>query len=79
MIQLLVFLPLIASIVAGFSNRAFGIAFPKLVTTGALFVSCALAWPIFLGFLAGTSEAHVAPVLSWIHSGNMGGRLEPAR
>ncbi len=33
MIQLIVFLPLLAAIVAGLSNRAFGIAFPKIVTT----------------------------------------------
>jgi NADH-quinone oxidoreductase subunit L len=71
MIQLLVFLPLLAAAVAGLSNRAFGVAFPKIVTTGALFVSCALAWPIFLGFMAGTSEAHVAPVFTWIQSGSM--------
>ncbi|WP_294337841.1 NADH-quinone oxidoreductase subunit L [uncultured Sphingomonas sp.] len=71
MIQLIVFLPLLAAIVAGFSNRAFGIALPKIVTTGALFVSAALSWPIFLGFLAGTQAAHVAPVFNWVTSGSM--------
>ena len=33
------------------------------MTTGALFASCALAWPIFLGYLNGTSVAQVVPVL----------------
>ena len=43
MIQLIVFLPLIAAAIAGLSNKAFGSTMPKLVTTGALFVSCARA------------------------------------
>ncbi len=36
--KLLVFLPLLAAIVAGLSNKAFGKTFPKLITTGALFI-----------------------------------------
>ena len=71
MIQLLVFLPLLAAIVAGLGNRMIGNVPAKLITTAALFASCALAWPIFAGFLAGTSEAHVAPVFEWISSGDM--------
>jgi NADH-quinone oxidoreductase subunit L len=68
MIQLIVFLPLAAAIVAGLGNRAIGSLAAKLITTAALFASCALSWPIFLGFIAGTEHAHVAPVLQWIHS-----------
>ncbi|URW76572.1 NADH-quinone oxidoreductase subunit L [Sphingomonas donggukensis] len=71
MIQLIVFLPLLAAVVAGLSNRAFGTALPKLVTTGALFASCALSWPIFLGFLFNEQTAHVAPVFNWVTSGTM--------
>ena len=71
MIQLIVFLPLLAAIVAGLSNRAFGIAFPKLITTAALFVSAALSWPIFLGFVAGTQTASVAPIFTWVSSGSL--------
>ena len=71
MIQALVFLPLLAAIVAGLGGRIIGHTASKIVTTGALFASCALAWPIFFGFLSGTSEAHVAPVLDWIRSGDM--------
>ncbi|GAA0730311.1 NADH-quinone oxidoreductase subunit L [Sphingomonas japonica] len=71
MIQLLVFLPLLAAIVAGLGNRAIGSVAAKAVTTAALFVSCALSWPIFLGFLSGTSEATVTPVLLWMQSGSM--------
>jgi NADH-quinone oxidoreductase subunit L len=71
MIQLLVFLPLLAAIVAGFGNRLIGNTAAKVVTTGALFGSCALAWPIFFGFLTGANAAQVVPVLDWIRSGDM--------
>lgn len=71
MILAIVFLPLLAAAIAGLSNRAFGIAFPKIVTTGALFVSCALSWPIFIGFLNGSLTADVVPVLNWVTSGDM--------
>jgi NADH-quinone oxidoreductase subunit L len=71
MIQAIVFLPLVAAIVAGLGNRMLGNTIAKLITTGALFGSLALSWPIFLGFLAGTQEAAVYPVLSWINSGTL--------
>jgi NADH-quinone oxidoreductase subunit L len=71
MIQLLVFLPLLAALIAGLGGRIIGNTASKVVTTGALFASCALAWPIFLGFLSGHSAAQVVPVLDWIRSGDM--------
>ncbi|WP_066548177.1 MULTISPECIES: NADH-quinone oxidoreductase subunit L [unclassified Sphingomonas] len=70
-IAIIVFAPLVASIVAGLSNRAFGIAFPKLITTAGLFIACALSWPIFVGFLSGSAEAGVVPVLTWMRSGTL--------
>jgi len=70
-IQLLVFLPLLAAAIAGFGNRMIGNTAAKAITTGALFVSCALAWPIFFGFLSGASTAQVVPVLHWIESGDL--------
>ncbi|MFN3435547.1 MAG: NADH-quinone oxidoreductase subunit L, partial [Sphingomonas sp.] len=70
-ILLIVFLPLLAAAIAGLGNKAIGFVPAKAVTTGALFASCLLSWPIFLGFLAGTSEAQVVPVLKWIVSGDM--------
>ena len=71
MIKLIVFLPLLAAIVAGLGNRALGNTVAKALTTGALFLSCALSWPIFMGFLAGTQTAYVEPVLTFIRSGDM--------
>ena len=71
MIKLIVFLPLLAAIIAGLGNRMLGNFAAKLVTTGALFVSAALSWPIFLGFLAGDATPYVEPVLTFIHSGSL--------
>ena len=70
-IHIVVFLPLLASIVAGLSNRAFGIAAPKIITTAGLLVAAALSWSIFIPFLSGTAQANVAPVSTWIVSGGM--------
>jgi NADH-quinone oxidoreductase subunit L len=68
-IQAIVFLPLLAAIVAGLGNRLLGNLAAKLITTGALFAAMFLSWPIFLGFLAGTETAQLHPVLTWINSG----------
>jgi NADH-quinone oxidoreductase subunit L len=70
-IELIVFLPLIAAVIAGLGNRMIGNFAAKLVTTGALFAGMALSWPIFLGFMSGGQQAYVEPVLTWIRSGNL--------
>ena len=70
-ILFIVFLPLVAAIIAGFGNKALGNTLPRLITTGALFASCALSWPIFLSFLAGHAEPSVTPVLTWMQSGTL--------
>ncbi|HEX5645015.1 MAG TPA: NADH-quinone oxidoreductase subunit L [Erythrobacter sp.] len=70
-ILLIVFLPLLAAIVAGLGNRALGNTLAKSITTGALFISCALSWPIFIGFLTGNAEGTVVPVLKWVESGTL--------
>jgi NADH-quinone oxidoreductase subunit L len=70
-ILIIVFLPLLAAIVGGLGNRSLGNTVVKSITTGALFVSAALSWPIFLGFLAGTEQATVVPVLDWVRSGDL--------
>ncbi|MBN90201.1 MAG: NADH-quinone oxidoreductase subunit L [Erythrobacteraceae bacterium] len=70
-ILFIVFLPLLAALVAGLTNKAAPPVFAKAVTTGALFISAALSWPIFLGFVGGSSETTVVPVLTWIESGTL--------
>ncbi|MBY6217661.1 NADH-quinone oxidoreductase subunit L [Qipengyuania aquimaris] len=67
----IVFLPLLASIVAGLVNKSAPSVFAKSITTGALFVSALLSWPIFLGFVTGSAEATVVPVLTWVQSGDL--------
>ena len=67
----IVFLPLLAAIIAGLFGRWIGATAAKAVTTGSLFVGAALSWPIFLGFIAGGSHEFVVPVLDWIHSGDL--------
>ncbi|OYU73917.1 MAG: NADH-quinone oxidoreductase subunit L, partial [Alphaproteobacteria bacterium PA3] len=70
-IKLIVFLPLLAALIAGFGNRMIGNVAAKAVTTAVLFISCALSWPIFLSFLGGHAEAQVVPVLDFIRSGDL--------
>ncbi|MFL0671238.1 MAG: NADH-quinone oxidoreductase subunit L [Erythrobacter sp.] len=70
-ILLIVFAPLVASLIAGLGNRMLGNVAAKSVTTGALFLSAGLSWPIFIGFLNGTATAEVVPVLQWVQSGTI--------
>ena len=70
-ILFIVFLPLLAAVVAGLGNRALGNVPAKVITTGALFIACALSWPIFLHYLAGNGAATVTPVLNWVASGSL--------
>ena len=70
-ITLIVFLPLLAAIIAGLGNRMIGNFAAKILTTGALFTSCALSWPIFIAFLGGHGTAEVVPVLDFIKSGDL--------
>ncbi len=70
-ILFIVFLPLLAAIVAGLAGRVLGNTVAKVTTTGALFLSCLLSWPIFLGFIQGTGEAQVVHVLDWLNSGSL--------
>ncbi|MBH5322723.1 NADH-quinone oxidoreductase subunit L [Aurantiacibacter sediminis] len=68
-ILIIVFAPLLAAIIAGLGNRNLGNTVAKSITTGGLFLACALSWPIFIGFLTGSETATVVPVLKWVESG----------
>ncbi len=70
-IVLIVFAPLLAAIIGGLGNRMLGNTAVKVITTGALFLSAALSWPIFLSFVTGGAEATVVPVLEWVRSGDL--------
>ena len=47
MIQLVVFPPLIAALIAGLGGPWIGKTAAKVVTTGALMIGALLSWPIF--------------------------------
>lgn len=68
MYQAIVFLPIIASAIAGLLGRLIGARPSELVTTGALFVSAALSLYAFYDvcYLGHSAIIQVAP---WIHSG----------
>ena len=70
-ITLIVFLPLLAAIVAGLGNKQLGNVAAKSITTAALFVACALSWMTFIPFVTGTATESVTPVLKWVASGTM--------
>src|SRR4029453_5117167 len=67
----IVFLPLLAAIVAGLFGRWIGKTAAKGVTTGALFIGAFLSWPIFLQYIGGSAGPVVVPVVTWIQSGTL--------
>jgi len=67
----IVFLPLLAAIVAGLGGPWIGKTAAKAVTTGALFVGAFLSWPIFFQYINGSAGPTVVPVLNWIQSGTL--------
>jgi len=65
-----VFLPLIAAVIAGFFGRVIGDRGAQLVTCGALLLSAALSIPLFLNILA-SDGPRVIPLASWIVAGGV--------
>ncbi|MBB6122654.1 NADH-quinone oxidoreductase subunit L [Sphingobium subterraneum] len=76
MIVYIVLLPLLAAIIAGLGNKVLGKLPAKLVTTGALFASCAMSWPIFLSYVAGGAEPTTVPLFTWLQSGSFNAMWE---
>ena len=71
MYQTIVFLPLLAALVAGLFGRQIGDRGAQVVTCGALIVSAVLSWVAFfqVAMAPGDNAVHVQ-VLSWIVSGD---------
>jgi len=65
----LVFLPIIASAIAGLFGRFIGARMSELVTTVALFVSCALSIYAFYN-VAILGHSQIVPLWTWISSGD---------
>jgi len=66
----IVFLPIIASLIAGLFGRLIGARASELVTTGALFVSAALSLVAFQDVTL-MGHSHLVQVLPWIYSGDL--------
>src|SRR5437868_9943874 len=63
-----VFLPLIAAIIAGFFGRVIGDRGAQLITCGALLLSAVLGLFLFRDILA-AEEVRVIPLATWIVAG----------
>src|SRR5438132_12928267 len=66
----IVFLPLLASSIAGFFGRSIGDRGAQLVTCGALLLSMLLGFVEFRDILAHES-AQVVPLVNWISAGGV--------
>jgi NADH-quinone oxidoreductase subunit L len=66
----IVFLPIIASLIAGLFGRLIGARASELVTTSALFVSAALSLIAFYDVTL-MGHSHLVQVLPWIYSGDL--------
>ncbi|MFO1140435.1 MAG: NADH-quinone oxidoreductase subunit L [Paracoccus sp. (in: a-proteobacteria)] len=65
--KFILFAPLIGSLIAGFGWRAIGEKAAQYLTTGILFLGCALSWYVFLTYDGVTQ--HI-PVLDWVVTGD---------
>ena len=70
-LEFIVFLPLIAAIIAGLGGRWIGATASKLVTTASLFIGAFLSWPIFFQYVFGSAQPAVVHVMTWIQSGTL--------
>ncbi|MCV2863717.1 NADH-quinone oxidoreductase subunit L [Defluviimonas sp. WL0075] len=66
--KIILFAPLLGSLIAGFGWRVIGEKGAQAVTTGLLFLACLLSWIVFLGFDGTTQHIHV---LDFIRSGTL--------
>jgi NADH-quinone oxidoreductase subunit L len=70
-ILFIVFLPLLAALIAGLGGPWIGKTAAKVMTTGSLFIGALLSWPIFFQYIGGSAGPVVVPVLTWIQSGTL--------
>ncbi|HEY0105141.1 MAG TPA: NADH-quinone oxidoreductase subunit L [Rhizomicrobium sp.] len=66
----IVFLPIIASAIAGLFGRVIGARASELVTTGALFAAAALSVAAFYDTTM-LGHSHIVQILPWIYSGDL--------
>ncbi|MCT4609926.1 MAG: NADH-quinone oxidoreductase subunit L [Pelagimonas sp.] len=66
--KIILFAPLVGSLIAGFGWRWVSIKGAQFVTTGLLFLACILSW---ITFFSHGSEAEHIQILRWIESGTL--------
>ena len=71
MVEALVFLPLLAALIAGLGGRMIGKTPAKLLTTGALFTSAVLAWLVFVQIGLSGDAGYSVHLLDWLESGDL--------
>jgi NADH-quinone oxidoreductase subunit L len=69
MITAIVFLPLLASLIAGLFGRSLGLRISQIITTGAVMAGAGMSWVIFLGMMGGDIKPHTVTLLHWMSSG----------
>ena len=65
---ILLFAPLLGSLICGFGYRIIGEQAGQIIATGFLFLSCLLSWVVFLTFDGVTEQIQIA---RWIESGSL--------
>src|SRR6185312_13234690 len=68
-VEILVFAPLVGAIIAGLFGRRIGNTASMAVTTGLLFLACALSWTVFSQWTWGGLEPFTLTYLPFIHVG----------
>jgi NADH-quinone oxidoreductase subunit L len=69
-VSVLVLAPLLSAVIAGLFGRRIGDLASKSVTTGVLFLSCALAWTTFCGVIWGGWQPFTVELAPFINVGN---------
>lgn len=70
LVTLGVFAPLLGAAIVGLSGRRLGDLLSKSITTGLLFVSCAVAWIVFSQWTWGELEPFTVHIAPFIHVGD---------
>ena len=68
MTTIILFAPLIGSLLCGFGYKWFGEKPAQIIATGLLFLACFLSWIVFLSF---DGETTIRPLFRWIVSGTL--------
>src|SRR6202008_1783103 len=65
LVTILVFAPLCGAIVAGLFGKRIGATASMALTTGLLFLSCVIAWRIFIGHVWGGEQSFLVELLPY--------------